>query len=168
MISLILGGARSGKSRHAEQLAEQSGRTVVYIATAEALDAEMAARIAHHRAQRPGEWLLVEEPLALAQALRAHAAADHCLLVDCLTLWLSNLLAAEAPCMQQELDALYATLPALPGEILLVSNEVGWGIVPDHPLARRFRDEAGRLHQRLAELCDRVTLVVAGLPLALK
>lgn len=167
MKHLILGGARSGKSRHAEQLAEQSGLAVVYIATAEALDAEMAQRIAHHRAQRPGQWQLVEEPLALAAVLRAQAAPDRCLLVDCLTLWLGNLLIDE-PRLQQEIDALYATLPQLSGEILLVSNEVGWGIVPDNALARRFRDEAGRLHQQLAALCDRVTLVVAGLPLALK
>lgn len=167
MKHLILGGARSGKSRHAEQLAEQSGCDVVYIATAEALDAEMTARIAHHRAQRPGHWHLVEEPQALAHVLRMQAAPDRCLLVDCLTLWLGNLLADEAR-LQQELAALYAVLPELPGEVLLVSNEVGWGIVPDNPLARRFRDEAGRLHQRLAGVCDRVTLVVAGLPLALK
>lgn len=167
MKHLILGGARSGKSRHAEHLAEQSGLAVVYIATAEALDAEMSARIAHHRAQRPGHWQLVEEPLALAAVLRAQAAPDRCLLVDCLTLWLGNLLVDEAR-LQQEIDALYAALPELPGEILLVSNEVGWGIVPDNPLARRFRDEAGRLHQQLAALCDRVTLVAAGLPLALK
>lgn len=168
MKHLILGGARSGKSRHAEQLAEQSGSTVVYVATAEALDAEMEARIAHHRERRPGGWALVEEPLALATVLRAQAAPGRCLLVDCLTLWLGNLLAADAPRMAQEIDALYATLPTLPGEILLVSNEVGWGIVPDNALARRFRDEAGRLHQQLATLCDHVTLVVAGLPLALK
>lgn len=168
MKHLILGGARSGKSRHAEHLAEQSGRAVVYIATAEALDAEMSARIAHHRAQRPAGWALVEEPLALAAVLRTEAAPERCLLVDCLTLWLGNLLAADAVRMQHEIDALCATLPHLPGEILLVSNEVGWGIVPDNPLARRFRDEAGRLHQRLAALCDRVTLVVTGLPLALK
>lgn len=167
MKHLILGGARSGKSRHAEHLAEQSGLAVVYIATAEALDAEMSARIAHHRAQRPGHWQLVEEPLALAVVLRAQAAPDRCLLVDCLTLWLGNLLVDEAR-LQREIDALYAALPELPGEILLVSNEVGWGIVPDNPLARRFRDEAGRLHQQLAALCDRVTLVAAGQPLALK
>lgn len=164
---LILGGARSGKSRHAEQLALATGGAVTYVATAVAADAEMQERIAHHRAQRPAAWSLVEEPLALAQVLRAHAVADGCLLVDCLTLWLGNLLVDEAR-LQQEIDALYAALPELPGEILLVSNEVGWGIVPDNPLARRFRDEAGRLHQRLAGVCDRVTLVVAGLPLALK
>lgn len=165
---LILGGARSGKSRHAEQLALATGGAVTYVATAVAADAEMQERIAHHRAQRPAAWLLVEEPLALAQVLRAHAVADGCLLVDCLTLWLSNLLAVDDARMQQEIAALYAAVPQLPGRLLLVSNEVGWGIVPDNPLARRFRDEAGRLHQQLATLCDHVTLVVAGLPLALK
>ncbi|WP_127475969.1 bifunctional adenosylcobinamide kinase/adenosylcobinamide-phosphate guanylyltransferase [Sulfurivermis fontis] len=168
MKHLILGGARSGKSRHAEQLAAQAGRSVVYIATAEALDEEMAMRITHHRARRPADWALVEEPLALAQVLRREAAAHRCLLVDCLTLWLGNLLALDDARMQQETHALYAALPELSGDILLVSNEVGWGIVPDNPLARRFRDEAGRLHQRLAELCDHVSLVAAGLPLRLK
>ncbi|MEW6646312.1 MAG: bifunctional adenosylcobinamide kinase/adenosylcobinamide-phosphate guanylyltransferase [Pseudomonadota bacterium] len=168
MKHLILGGARSGKSRHAEQLAAQAGRDVVYVATAEALDEEMAARIAHHRVQRPAGWSLVEEPLALARVLHREAAADRCLLVDCLTLWLGNLLAQGDERMAQEMDELYAVLPELPGDVLLVSNEVGWGIVPDNPLARRFRDEAGRLHQRLAQLCDRVTLVAAGLPLSLK
>jgi adenosylcobinamide kinase/adenosylcobinamide-phosphate guanylyltransferase len=165
---LILGGARSGKSRHAERLALAAGGAVTYIATAVAADAEMQERIAHHRTQRPAAWALVEEPLALAQVLRTHAVADGCLLVDCLTLWLSNLLAVDDARMQQELAALYAVVPQLPGQLLLVSNEVGWGIVPDNPLARRFRDEAGRLHQQLASLCDHVTLVVAGLPLALK
>lgn len=168
MKHLILGGARSGKSRHAEQLAAQAGRDVVYVATAEALDEEMAARIAHHRVQRPAGWSLVEEPLALARVLHREAAADRCLLVDCLTLWLGNLLAQGDERMAQEMDELYAVLPELPGDVLLVSNEVGWGIVPDNPLARRFRDEAGRLHQRLAQLCDHVTLVAAGLPLSLK
>lgn len=168
MKHLILGGARSGKSRHAERLAAQSGKGVVYVATAEARDAEMAARIEHHRRQRPPAWRLVEEPLALAQVLRREAAADRCLLVDCLTLWLTNLLSQEKNRMQAEIDALLETLPALAGEIILVSNEVGWGIVPDNPLARAFRDEAGRLHQRLAAACDAVTLVVAGLPVALK
>ncbi|GAB4292647.1 MAG: bifunctional adenosylcobinamide kinase/adenosylcobinamide-phosphate guanylyltransferase [Thiohalomonadaceae bacterium] len=168
MKHLILGGARSGKSRHAERLAAQVGRSVVYIATAEVLDEEMAARVAHHRAQRPADWALVEEPLALAEVLCREAAVERCLLVDCLTLWLGNLLAQGDERMAQEMNALYAALPELPGDVLLVSNEVGWGIVPDNPLARRFRDEAGRLHQRLAQLCDRVTLVAAGLPLSLK
>lgn len=169
MPELILGGARSGKSRYAEQRARDSGLEVVYIATAQALDGEMQARIEHHRAARPPHWRTVEAPCALAATLAAQAAAGRCLLVDCLTLWLSNLLCADAESLlATEVDALSAVLPQLPGQVLLVSNEVGWGIVPDNPLARRFRDEAGRLHQRLAAQCARVTLVVAGLPLTLK
>ncbi|MDX1653747.1 MAG: bifunctional adenosylcobinamide kinase/adenosylcobinamide-phosphate guanylyltransferase [Candidatus Competibacteraceae bacterium] len=165
---LILGGARSGKTRLAQQRAADSGREVVYIATAQALDGEMAQRIARHRAERPGQWTLVEEPLALAATLKEQARADRCLLVDCLTLWLSNLLAVDKGTLDRQRQALLDSLPGLPGQVILVSNEVGQGIVPVNPLARRFRDEAGRLHQDLALLCQRVTLVVAGLPLALK
>jgi adenosylcobinamide kinase / adenosylcobinamide-phosphate guanylyltransferase len=169
MPTLILGGARSGKSALAERLASASGREVVYVATAQAGDEEMARRIAHHRARRPASWHSVEEPLALAAALQAHARADRCLLVDCLTLWLSNLLAdAEPERFERERAALLAVLPALPGEIVLVSNEVGLGIVPLGELTRRFVDEAGRLHQALAASCERVLFVAAGLPLALK
>ena len=165
---LILGGARSGKSTLAEERAEASGRSLVYVATAEAGDAEMAARIAHHRDRRPDHWAVVEEPLALARALKAEAAADRALLVDCLTLWLSNLLAAGEERLESERQAFLEALPTLPGQVLLVSNEVGLGIVPDNPLARRFRDEAGRLNQAVAGRCDRVTFVAAGLPLELK
>lgn len=165
---LILGGARSGKSSFAHRQALASAQQVIYIATAEMGDAEMQQRIAQHRAERPATWGLLEEPLALAHTLRTHASPHHCLLVDCLTLWLSNLLVAGEERLQQEMDALLNVLPHLPGQILLVSNEVGQGIVPLHPLARRFRDEAGRLHQRLAAHCDRVFLIVAGLPLTLK
>jgi len=169
MPTLILGGARSGKSALAERLASASGREVVYLATAQAGDEEMARRIAHHRARRPVAWRCVEEPLALAAALQAQARADRCLLVDCLTLWLSNLLAdGEAERFERERAALLAVLPALPGEIVLVSNEVGLGIVPLGELTRRFVDEAGRLHQALAASCERVLFVAAGLPLALK
>ena len=169
MRSLILGGARSGKSALAERLALASAGAVVYIATAQARDGEMAERIAHHRARRPVEWACVEEPLALADVLRRHARADSCVLVDCLTLWLSNLLgAADASCFERERAALLDTLPQLPGEILLVSNEVGMGVVPLGELSRRFVDEAGRLHQALAAACDRVIFVAAGLPLTLK
>lgn len=168
MKELILGGARSGKSAFAQRQALTSGWPVVYLATAQAGDAEMAERIARHRAERPSDWGLVEEPLALAAALRAHAAAERCLLVDCLTLWLSNLLAAGDPCLRAETQALLTVLPTLPGRVLLVSNEVGQGIVPAHPLARRFRDEAGHLHQAIAQCCDRVSFVIAGLPLTLK
>ncbi len=168
MKQLILGGARSGKSAFAQRQAATAGLHVLYLATAQAGDAEMSERIAHHRADRPTDWGLVEEPLALASALQTHAAPDRCLLVDCLTLWLSNLLDAGDDRLDAETRALLNTLPNLPGQVLLVSNEVGQGIVPINPLARRFRDEAGRLHQAVARLCGRVTLVVAGLPLTLK
>lgn len=167
---LVLGGARSGKSRYAQAQAAASGLAVSYVATAQALDAEMAARIERHRAERPAGWDLVEAPLALVAALEAHAAPGRCLLVDCLTLWLSNLLLADAAGarLADETAALLDALPRLPGRLVLVSNEVGQGIVPDNALARRFRDEAGWLHQALAARCARVTLVVAGLPLSLK
>jgi adenosylcobinamide kinase/adenosylcobinamide-phosphate guanylyltransferase len=168
MRELVLGGARSGKSRHAEQRARQSGLKVIYIATGEAGDEEMAVRIAHHRARRPDDWLTVEEPLRLAEALRAHAAPGCFVLVDCLTLWLSNLLTQGEDCFRQERAALLDALPALSGDICLVSNEVGFGLVPLNPLARRFVDEAGRLHQELAACCERVVWIVAGLPHILK
>ena len=169
MHTLILGGARSGKSALAERLARDSGGPVTYLATARAGDGEMAERIAHHRARRPDSWGCVEEPLALADALRRHARADGCVLVDCLTLWLSNLLGdADASRFGREREALLGTLPGLPGEIVLVSNEVGLGIVPLGELSRRFVDEAGRLHQALAAQCDRVVFVAAGLPLVMK
>lgn len=169
MRSLILGGARSGKSALAERLAIDSGREVVYIATAECRDGEMAERIAHHRARRPAQWRCVEEPLALADALRLHAREDRCVLVDCLTLWLSNLIGGEDTLrFERERDALLVALPTLPGEIVLVSNEVGLGIVPLGQLSRCFVDEAGRLHQALAVQCERVVFVAAGLPMVLK
>ena len=171
MKELILGGARSGKSALAMQRALASGKEVTFIATATAGDAEMAARIAHHKADRPSHWMLVEEPIALADVLSQHADEQSCLLVDCLTLWLSNLLGEE--CFDEEQfirqrDNLLNVLPQLPGHIIFVSNEVGFGITPMGPISRRFIDEAGRLHQQLASLCDQVTLTVAGLPLVLK
>jgi len=171
MKELILGGARSGKSAYAERRARASGLRVVYIATAEAGDGEMTARIALHRARRPAEWSTVEAPLALAETLRREAKADRCLLVDCLTLWLSNLLAGPEGAderFEQEKTLLLEILPQLPGQIHLVSNEVGQGIVPMNTLARRFVDEAGLLHQALAQCCERVVLVTAGLPHILK
>jgi adenosylcobinamide kinase/adenosylcobinamide-phosphate guanylyltransferase len=168
MQELILGGARSGKSTLAEQRAHSNGLSVVYLATATAGDAEMAGRIAHHQAHRPQTWQLVEEPIHLAQALMTHTSEDHCVLVECLTLWLTNLLTADETSMQQEQTALLEVLPTLPGNIILVSNEVGMGVVPMGELSRRFIDEAGRLHQQLAAICDRVTLVVAGLEQRLK
>jgi adenosylcobinamide kinase/adenosylcobinamide-phosphate guanylyltransferase len=165
MIHLVIGGARSGKSSFAERQARESGLAVTYVATCEARDEEMDARIAYHRERRPAEWRTVEEPLALAETLLREATAERCLLVDCLTLWLSNAMFAKR---EDEIDKLLATLPTLPGRILLVSNEVGWGIVPENALARCFRDEQGRLNQRIAAIADRVTLVAAGLPLVLK
>jgi adenosylcobinamide kinase / adenosylcobinamide-phosphate guanylyltransferase len=167
MRELILGGARSGKSALAEQRAIASGLTVTYIATAQALDNEMAERIERHQQQRPAHWELVEEPLELAAVLKQHAAADRCLLVDCLTLWLTNLL-TDAPAFERRRDEFLELLPQLPGEIILVSNEVGLGIVPLGELTRRFCDESGRLHQAVAARCERVTFVTAGLPMTLK
>lgn len=184
MRELILGGARSGKSRLAESRAhhfESQGKSVVYIATAEAWDAEMTERLAHHRGRRPPNWLTVEEPVALAAALQQHATPDRCLIVDCLTLWLSALVFKGAAGVQIEAgepitcekfwferQALLDVLPTLPGEILLVSNEIGSGVVPENRLARRFADEQGRLNQNVAALCERVTLSVAGIPLTLR
>ena len=163
---LILGGARSGKSALAERRAVESGLEVVYIATAAPGDEEMARRIAHHRARRPAHWRTVEAPLDLASTLCTEAAAQRCLLVDCLTLWLTNLLLG--PGLEPQRNDLLAALTALPGRVILVSNEVGWGIVPINELARRFADEQGRLNQAVASVCSRLTLVAAGLPLELK
>ncbi len=169
MLELILGGARSGKSRFAERLAADSGLAVTYIATSQPLDGEMTERIAHHRERRPAHWTLVEEPLQLARVLREQAAANRCLLVDCLTLWLTNLLMLDdAARFAEERDALLECLGGLPGRILLVSNETGLGVVPLGELTRRYVDEAGWLHQAVAERAQRVTFMVAGLPMTLK
>ncbi|MBJ6610527.1 MAG: bifunctional adenosylcobinamide kinase/adenosylcobinamide-phosphate guanylyltransferase [Candidatus Thiothrix moscowensis] len=169
MQALILGGARSGKSRYAETLALQSGREVVYLATAQAHDAEMQARIQHHRVMRPAHWQTLEEPLALAAALQQHARPQRVLLVDCLTLWLSNLLCLDDETrLHTETTGLLACLPSLPGDVLLVSNEVGLGIVPLGELTRRYVDHAGWLHQQLAASVDNVVFMVAGLPYPLK
>lgn len=168
MRELILGGARSGKSSLAEQYAADSGLEVIYVATAEAHDEEMRDRIHHHRERRSASWQCIEEPLKLATILSHHAAHHRCLLVDCLTLWLSNLLAAGEEVFHSEYNALLHELPQLPGRIIFVSNEVGLGIVPMGELTRRFCDESGRLHQLIAAECDRVTFVTAGLPMVLK
>ncbi len=169
MHELILGGARSGKSRLAERLAQESGWPVTYIATSEPRDGEMSERIRQHRERRPAQWGLVEEPLRLAEVLQAHAASEQCLLVDCLTLWLTNLLMLDDPQrLAAERDALLACLDNLPGRLLLVSNETGLGVVPMGELTRRYVDEAGWLHQALAERCQRVIFTVAGLPMILK
>lgn len=167
--TLILGGARSGKSRLAERLATESGLPVTCFATATAGDDEMRQRIAVHRQRRPRGWDLVEEPVRLASALAARAEPGRCLLVDCLTLWLTNLLLDPSPdALPMERAALLQALPTLPGRILLVSNETGLGVTPLGQLSRRFCDEAGWLHQDLAACCDQVVLTVAGLPLYLK
>ena len=181
MRELIFGGARSGKSTFAEKRAAESGLRVIYIATAQALDGEMRQRIAHHQARRPAEWGLVEAPLELARTLQQNAAPDVCLLVDCLTLWLTNVLFAgdaarqaeagevvNCPRFSGEIQALIDILPTLPGRIIMVSNEVGWGLVPMAAVSRLFADEQGRLNQRVAAVSEQVTLVAAGLPLVLK
>ncbi len=169
MRELILGGVRSGKSRMAEQHAKGSGLDVVYVATAQVLDAEMRQRVAHHQAHRPAHWQVVEAGHDLAQVLQQHADSRRCVLVDCLTLWLTQLLCDvnEAE-LHREVDALLSVLPTLPGNIILVSNETNMGIVPLGELSRRYCDEAGRLHQQLGALCERVILTVAGLPLIVK
>ena len=176
MKELILGGARSGKSRFAENRAREGGLTVICVVTAQAHDAEMSERIHEHRQRRPPHWEVVEEPVSLAATLKSLAAPDRCLLVDCLTIWFSNLLHSnhgspageQESVMARERQALLETLPTLAGHIIFVSNEVGMGIVPLGELSRRFRDDIGRLHQDLARLCDTVTLMVAGLPLVVK
>lgn len=169
MLELILGGARSGKSRLAERLATQSGLAVTCIATSQALDGEMSARIQHHRQRRPADWGLVEEPLELARALRDNAAPGRCLLVDCLTLWLTNLLMLDDDTrLAMQRDAFLEVLAELPGRIILVSNETGLGVVPLGELTRRYVDEAGWLHQAVAERAERVLFTVAGLPMLLK
>lgn len=167
MKDLILGGVRSGKSRLAEDRARAGRREVIYVATAQALDEGMRRRIDAHRARRPAHWRTIEADHCLAATLREEAGPQQCLLVECLTLWLTRLI--EAPeRLRTEADALVETLPQLPGDVILVSNEVGLGVVPVGEVSRRFVDEAGQLHQRLAACCDRVTLVAAGLPLTLK
>lgn len=179
-ITLVLGGARSGKSAFAEQLVAQVAQPVVYVATANAGDAEMAKRIAHHCARRPADWRTIEAPLDLAGALQRHAAANTCVLVDCLTLWLSNLLfdggtdypengpIDPGPQFARRRDAVLDVLPQLPGQIVLVSNEIGFGVTPMGAVSRFFVDEAGRLNQRVAALAAQVRLIVAGCPVAVK
>jgi len=166
---LVLGGARSGKSKLAEQAAEASGLQRIYIATAQAGDAEMAQRIELHRQRRGENWQLVEEPINLAQVLRDAAREDTCILVDCLTLWLSNcLFCGDESEWPNQRAALLEALEKLPGQLIFVSNEISMGVIPMGEVTRQFVDEAGLLHQALAEICDRVTLSVAGLPYVLK
>jgi adenosylcobinamide kinase / adenosylcobinamide-phosphate guanylyltransferase len=166
-VTLVLGGARSGKSRYAECLVESAAAGGIYCATAEAGDAEMARRIAAHRARRGSFWRTIEEPLALAPVIAAEAWPNRPLLIDCLTMWLSNLLLAERP-IEGEAEALCAASRVAAGPVVLVANEVGMGLVPETSIGRRFRDAAGRLNQQIAALADRVVFVAAGLPLVLK
>ncbi len=169
-LTLVLGGARSGKSAFAQSAAEAAaeGRSVtpVMIVTAQAFDEEMRERIARHVADRGDRWRAIESPTALTEAIRI-LTADDIAVVDCLTLWLTNVMLADQD-LAAEADALLAALAACPAPLWLVSNEVGWGLVPETPLGRRFRDEAGRLHQRIAAIADEVFLVAAGLPLRMK
>lgn len=167
LLTFILGGARSGKSRRAQQLAEGVAGTHVFIATAQAFDAEMADRIDRHRRDRDQRWQTVEAPVDLAGALRIHAGPGRVVLIDCLTLWLSNILLAGAD-VEGAIDSLADTLIQVQGDLFVVSNEVGLGIVPDNALARQFRDHAGRLHQRVAAAADHVEWMAAGLSIRMK
>lgn len=166
-LTLVLGGARSGKSAHAESLVLGSGLRPVYVATAQALDGEMRQRIQHHRDRRSAAWLTVEAPLELAAAIATYTRPERALLVDCLTLWLTNVMLGDRD-PEAEGDRLLAALTAATGPVVLVSNEVGLGIVPMDALSRAFVDHAGRLHQRLAQAADWVRFLAAGLPLDLK
>lgn len=171
-VSLVLGGARSGKSTHAEKLVTGSvhgapPQAAVYVATAQAGDVEMATRIMAHRARRGVNWTTIEEPLKLDEALQSAAGQGRPVLVDCLTLWLSNLMLGGSD-VDEATDDLLRTLDGLAVPVVLVSNEVGLGIVPETPLGRSFRDAQGRLNMRIAERADRVILMTAGLPLTLK
>lgn len=178
--TIVLGGARSGKSSYAEKLAIESGKEVVYIATARAGDGEMAKRIEQHRSNRPAHWTTVEEPILIAAALEKWCAPGRLVLVDCLTLWLTNLIfSVDQDCPEvgvidlpalfyEQNDALIAALHDANGDVVLVSNEVGLGIVPYGALSRCFADEAGRMNQAVAAACDRALFVVAGMPLTLK
>lgn len=178
--TLVFGGARSGKSAYAEKLAADSGKEVVYVATAGAGDGEMSARIAQHRSRRDPAWTTIEEPIALGTLITNEAQAGRIILIDCLTLWLSNLLFSEdraypevgdivpPACFEAQREQFLAALAKARGDVILVSNEVGMGIVPQGALSRWFVDEAGRLNQAVAACCDRVVWVAAGLPLYLK
>lgn len=164
---LVLGGARSGKTRFAQEQTERLPGELFYLATAQALDEEMADRISRHQAERGARWRTVEAPIDLAGAIRSHSEPGNVLLVDCLTLWLSNLMLAEldpVPAIQ----GLLAAIADVPGKIILVSNEVGLGIVPDNALARRFRDSAGIVNQTIAQIVSSVIFVTAGLPIVVK
>ncbi|WP_138468266.1 bifunctional adenosylcobinamide kinase/adenosylcobinamide-phosphate guanylyltransferase [Poseidonocella sp. HB161398] len=165
-LALVLGGAASGKSRYAESLIENSGLDRIYLATSQVWDDEMSLKVEAHRQQRGPGWTTIEAPMAVGDALR-RCPAGAGILLDCATMWLTNVMLAEADLAAAE-AALLAGLHAAPGPVVVVSNEVGQGIVPDNPLARRFRDAQGRLNQRLAAQAELVVMVTAGLPMALK
>lgn len=167
-VQLILGGARSGKSGYAEQLAKDSALSVVYLATAHAYDDEMQARIIQHRQDRPSHWLSIEAHLNLAQMICEHSHEQRFILVDCLTLWLMNVLQQDAVTLSEAVDELLAALNSVSGPVVLVSNEISMGVVPMGELTRQYVDELGRLHQRIAKLATGVTLMVAGLPVTVK
>ena len=176
-LTLILGGARSGKSRYAEKLAREQGQTVLYVATAEAGDEEMATRIARHRAERPAHWQTLEAPIQVGAAIRAAKSDAGVVLIDCLTLLAGNVLAplpepvtaaAAEAALNAEIDDLLAAYAASPASWLIVSNEVGLGIVPAYPLGRIYRDALGQANQRLAATADRVIIMIAGLPMIVK
>lgn len=164
-LTLVLGGARSGKSRYAERLIAAYPPPWTYVATAQAGDEEMATRIKAHRSRRGADWRTIEAPRDLAAALAS--CRNKPVLIDCLTLWLSNLMLADAD-IEREIDGLEKSTKAANAPVVLVSNEVGSGIVPEHPLGRRFRDLQGILNQRMAARANCVVLMVAGLPLAVK
>ncbi len=166
MFHLVLGGARSGKSRYAESLAQQLNQPVVYVATAQIRDGEMQDRVDRHQADRPDHWTTVEVTTNLPQAIREHRQSGQCVLVDCLTLWMMSLL--EADSITQGVDDLLDAITGTDGPLLLVSNEITLGVVPMGELSRRYVDELGRLHQRIAAVASNVTLMVAGIPMAVK
>lgn len=172
-IHLILGGARSGKSSFAEKLATDSGLPVNYIATAQVYDPEFGLRVKHHKVRRPAHWKTIEQPFNLASTLQTYAKTNEVMIVDCLTLWLAQCICPDCDrpanlSWQHERNALLEILPTLPGILLLVSNEVGMGIVPLGEINRQFQDEQGRLNQAIAEIADKVSFITAGLQLKLK
>jgi len=166
-VHLILGGARSGKSGYAEQIAQSMSQAVTYVATAQALDSEMSERIAHHQTQRPNHWLTIEEPIQLAQVIKQHDDEGQVILVDCLTLWLMNIIYQEQD-VQVAIDDFLAALQSVKGTVLLVSNEISMGVVPMGKTSRDYVDSLGRLHQAIGRIADKVTLMVAGIPMAVK
>lgn len=169
MKHLVLGGVRSGKSAFAQEQVAASGKSVCYVATSQVWDDDMADRVRLHKDNRPTEWQLIEEPLALARVLHSLNSPDQAVIVECFTLWMTNLLCLEDEArLEEEKQALLKAVETFEGDLVLVSSEVGLGIMPMNALARRFGDETGAMNQALAKLTDRVTFVAAGLPLKLK